>query len=239
APTHSTSNSTSATTGPEASSAVISPRVRLSEGASLGPFVVLGEEPAGWNAEGGHELVVGANATIRSHTVLYAGSVIGDDFQTGHGVLVREECRIGDRVSVGSHSVVEHHVTIGDGARIHSNAFVPEHSVLEAGSWVGPNAVLTNARYPLSPNAKHELLGPRLEEGAIVGANVTLLPGVVIGRRALVGAGSVVTKDVPPGTIVVGNPAHVVGSVADLPAYAATAWAQIGGGDGAGSARRP
>jgi acetyltransferase-like isoleucine patch superfamily enzyme len=109
--------------------------------------------------------------------------------------------------------VIEHHVTLGDGVRIHTQAFIPEYSVLEARSWVGPNVVLTNARYPLAPDTKASLRGPRLERGAKVGANATLLPGVVIGSNALVGAGSVVTRDVPPGKIVAGNPARVIGDV--------------------------
>ena len=164
-------------------------------------------------------LRIGKDARLRSHTVIYGGSVIGDNLQTGHGVLIREATTIGDDVSIGSHSVVEHHVTIGNRVRIHSNAFIPEYSILEEGSWVGPNAVFTNARFPLSPTAKDELAGPHLQRGAKIGANATLLPGVVIGRDALVGAGSVVTKDVPGGAIVVGNPARVIGSVSDVPAY--------------------
>lgn len=200
--------------------------VTLGEGATIGDFVLLGEPPSGARS-GERLLVVGRNAHVRSHTVVYAGSTIGDDFQTGHGALIREECRIGNNVSVGSHSVIEHHVTLGDDVRIHSNAFIPEFSVLEEGAWVGPNAVLTNARYPLSPGAKDELVGPRVEAGAKIGANATLLPGVVIGKNALVGAASVVTRDVPQGAVMVGNPARVVGSVADLPAYASRTEAPV------------
>lgn len=198
---------------------VTHPGVVLEVGAHVDAFVVLGEPPSGGNtAEAG--LLIGRNARVRSHTVIYGGSVIGHNLQTGHGVLIREATTIGDDVSIGSHSVVEHHVTIGDRVRIHSNAFIPEYSVLEEGSWVGPNAVFTNARYPASPTTKSALAGPRVQAGAMIGANATLLPGVVIGRNALVGAGSVVTKDVPDGAIVAGNPARIIGSVLEVPAYA-------------------
>ena len=200
---------------------VLHPRVILGADAEIGAFVVLGE-PRGGRLPGDDELRVGKDARIRSHTVIYAGSTIGDGFQTGHGVLVREATTVGHDVSIGSHSVIEHHVTIGDRVRIHSNAFIPEFSVLEDGAWIGPNAVFTNARYPLSPSAKDELAGPLIKSAAKIGANVTLLPGVVIGRNALVGAGSVVTRDVADDAIVVGNPARVVGSVSDVPAYAGT-----------------
>ncbi len=93
-------------------------------------------------------LRIGSGALIRSHTVIYAGSVIGDRFMAGHGALVREENEIGDRVSIGSHSVVEHHVRLADGVRIHTGAFVPEFSILEEGAWLGPHVVFTNARLP-------------------------------------------------------------------------------------------
>ena len=165
------------------------------------------------------ELVIGDDAHIRSHTVIYAGNVIGRRLQTGHGVLIRESNQIGDDVSVGSHSIVEHHVRIGDHVRIHSNVFIPEFSVLEAGSWVGPNVVFTNAVYPQGAGVKDSLHGPILREGAKIGANATLLPGVVIGRDALVGAGAVVVADVPDGKVVVGNPARIVRDVREIEAY--------------------
>jgi acetyltransferase-like isoleucine patch superfamily enzyme len=194
------------------------PNVRLGAGARLGVFVIIGVPPRG-SEPGEMETHIGAGATIRSHTVIYAGNRIGSGFQTGHGVLIRELNEIGDDVSVGSHSVVEHHVRIGHRVRIHSQAFVPEFSVLEDGCWIGPGVILTNAPYPGSPGAKAALVGPTIRRGARIGAGATLLPGVVIGERALVGAGAVVTGDVPPGKVVVGNPARVIKDVADLTAY--------------------
>src|SRR5512146_1231331 len=77
------------------------PNVRLGADARLGDFVVVGEPPRG-KQPGELETRIGARAVIRSHTVIYAGNVIGDDFETGHGVLVREENEIGDHVSIGS-----------------------------------------------------------------------------------------------------------------------------------------
>ena len=165
------------------------------------------------------ETVIGDDAHIRSHTVIYAGNTIGKHFQTGHGALIREQNSIGDDVSVGSHSVVEHHVTIGNGVRIHSQAFVPEFSVLKDGCWIGPNVVLTNALYPKSKNAKKELKGVVVEQNAKIGANATILPGVVIGKNCLVGAGSVVVKNVPANSVVVGSPARVIKKISELSAY--------------------
>jgi acetyltransferase-like isoleucine patch superfamily enzyme len=185
-------------------------------GFDLGPFVIIGVPPRG-TEEGSLETRIGADATIRSHTVIYAGNEIGDRFQTGHGVAIREENQIGADVSVGTGSVIEHHVRIGSGVRIHSQAFIPEYSVLEDGCWIGPNVVITNAKYPRSPDVKNQLRGAVVHRGAKIGANATLLPGVEIGRDALVGAGSVVTRNVAPGDVVAGNPARVIKTVADLP----------------------
>jgi acetyltransferase-like isoleucine patch superfamily enzyme len=193
------------------------PGVDLGEDSIIDPWVVLGYPPTGELQN--IPLRIGAAAVIRSHTVIYAGTVIGDGFRTGHGALVREFNEIGDDVSLGSHSVVEHHVQIRDGVRIHTGAFVPEYSVLEEGSWVGPHAVFTNALYPLAADAKKVLRGPHLLAGAKIGANATLLPGVVIGVNSLVGAGSVVVRDVPNGVVVAGNPARLVRAIDDIDEY--------------------
>lgn len=190
--------------------------VTLGDGAVLEDYCIVGVPPRGAK-EGEHPTTIGSGAVIRSHTVIYAGNVIGRNFQTGNKVNIRESNRIGDNVSVGTLSVIEHHVEIGDNVRIHTQAFIPEFSVLEDGCWIGPNVVLTNAKYPLSPGAKHSLKGPIVRKGAKIGANATLLPGVVIGENALVGAGSVVVRDVPAGAVVAGNPARLIRQVAELP----------------------
>ena len=196
----------------------IYPNVTIGDNAELAPYTIIGEPQKG-KKSGEMATIIGDNAVIRSHTVIYAGNRIGDNFQTGHGVLLREENEIGNNVSIGSHSVVEHHVKIGNSVRIHSQAFIPEFSVLEDECWIGPNVVLTNAVYPLSPDAKINLKGPIIEYGAKIGANATLLPGVIIGKGALVGAGAVVTKDVPEGAVVAGNPARVINHTSNLGAY--------------------
>jgi acetyltransferase-like isoleucine patch superfamily enzyme len=194
----------------------IYPNVSIGKNAVIEEYVIIGVPPRGKKA-GELLTVIGDNAIIRSHTVIYAGNHIGNDFQTGHHVLVREENEIGNQVSIGTASVVEHHVKMGNHVRIHSQAFVPEMSILEDGAWIGPNAVITNAAYPLSPNVKNELKGAIVKKNAKVGANATILPGITIGENALVGAGSVVTKDVPANKVVAGNPAKVINDVSKLP----------------------
>jgi acetyltransferase-like isoleucine patch superfamily enzyme len=190
--------------------------VTLGSGALVEDFCILGVPPRGAK-DGELPTTIGDEAVIRSHTVIYAGNVIGRNFQTGNKVNIRESNRIGNNVSVGTLSVIEHHVEIADNVRIHTQAFIPEFSVLEEGCWIGPNVVLTNAKYPLAPGVKDQLAGPIVRRGAKVGANSTLLPGVVIGEDALVGAGTVVVHDVPPGAVVVGNPGRIIRSVKELP----------------------
>jgi acetyltransferase-like isoleucine patch superfamily enzyme len=200
------------------SSSLIYPGVQLTADAAVDPYVIVGL-PAKNQAAGSIQTVIGARAVLRSHTVIYAGNRIGDDFQTGHGVLVREENRIGNNVSVGSHSIVEHHVEIGNGVRIHSNAFVPEYSVLESECWIGPCVVLTNARYPRSAGVKEALRGPIIRHRAKIGAGAVILPGVIIGEDALVGAGAVIVRDVAAGAVVAGNPARYLRAISEISHY--------------------
>lgn len=191
-----------------ASTAVVHPGVELGDNSVVEDYCIVGAAVKG---QDNLKTVIGPGAYIRSHTVIYAGNKIGKNFQTGNKANIRELNEIGDNVSVGTLSVVEHHVKIEDGVRIHSQAFVPEYTHLMEGAWLGPQVVLTNAKVPLAPDAKSKLKGPTIEKRARVGANSTILPGVRLGEDCLVGAGSVVTKDVKSQTVVAGNPAREIG----------------------------
>ena len=199
-----------------AETAKIYSNVKLGKNVVIEDFCLIGVPPRGAK-DGELETVIGDNSTIRSHTVIYAGNKIGNNFQTGNKANIRELNEIGDNVSIGTLSVVEHHVKIEEGVRIHTQVFIPEFSTLKKKSWVGPNVVFTNAPYPQSKDVMKNLIGPTLHENAIVGANSTLLPGVHIGKDAIVGAGSVVTKNVAEGDVVAGNPAKFMKKKSDLP----------------------
>lgn len=198
-----------------APTAHIYPNVTLGANVVIEDFCVIGCPPRG-AAAGEFETLIGDNAIVRSHAVIYAGNRIGRNMHVGHKANIREHNSIGDEVSIGTLSVIEHHVQIGSRVRIHSQVFIPEYSVVMDDAWIGPNVVLTNARYPNFPDTKSNLHGPVIEPTARIGANATILPGVVIGRGSLVGAGAVVTKDVQPGMVVAGNPARVMGLVSDI-----------------------
>ncbi|OQY35530.1 MAG: transferase [Spirochaetaceae bacterium 4572_59] len=198
--------------------AIIYPNVDLGENISIGAFCIIGEG----GGEGGSDTpdtFIGDGANIRSHTVIYRGNRIGSGFQTGHHAVIREENEIGDNVSVGSLSCVEHHVKIADGVRIHSQAFIPEFCVLEEEAWIGPNVVLTNARYPRSKNVKEQLAGVTVRKQVKIGANATVLPGKELGEFSLIGSGSVVTKDTEPKSVMVGNPARKIAVLDDIEEY--------------------
>lgn len=190
-----------------AKSAIIYPNVKLGSNVTIEDFCIIGVPFKGYNNE---ETAIGDNAVIRSHTVIYAGNKIGDNFQTGNKANIRELNTIGNNVSIGTLSVVEHHVMIEDEVRIHTQVFIPEYTTLMKKAWIGPNVVFTNAKFPMSPNVKNELIGATVFENAKIGANSTILPGVKVGANSLIGAGSVVTKDIENNIIVAGNPAKFV-----------------------------
>lgn len=190
-----------------ADTAKIYPNVKLGENITIEDFCIIG---APFSGQINEETIIGDNAFIRSHTVIYAGNKIGNNFQTGNKANIRELNVIGNNVSIGTLSIIEHHILLEDNVRVHSQVFIPEFSILKKDCWIGPNVVITNAKYPKSPNVKNELKGAVVGEFAKIGANVTILPGVIIGKNVLIGAGSVVVKDVQDGVIVAGNPARVL-----------------------------
>jgi acetyltransferase-like isoleucine patch superfamily enzyme len=141
---------------------------------------------------------------------------MGDNFETGQGVSIREDNTIGHNVSIGTNAVLEFGNRIGNKVRIHSGCFL-EMVTVEDNVFIGPNVVFTDDPHPMKcPRYKECLGGATVKELARIGANSTILPGVTIGRNSLVGAGSVVAKDVPNNAVVVGNPARVIKTVDEL-----------------------
>jgi acetyltransferase-like isoleucine patch superfamily enzyme len=163
-------------------------------------------------------LVLGPGARLRSGTVLYDGTTIGRRLQTGHGVVVREACEIGDDVSIWSNSVVDYGCRIGDRVKIHCNCYVAQFTELEDDVFLAPGVTMANDLYPGDRRSAQLMAGPRIGARAQIGVNATILPFVRIGAGALIGAGSVVTRDIPPAVVAFGNPAVPRREIAGLPA---------------------
>ncbi len=145
--------------------------------------------------------------------------------------------RIGSDCNICDHVFIENDVVIGDRVTIKCGVQVWDAVTLGDDVFVGPNATFTNDRFPRSKNHIDKYPRTLVRQGASVGANATLLPGVTIGRGAMVGAGAVVVADVPPRTIVVGNPAYIKGYVDAELAPAASQSAEPGGGPAGVSVR--
>ena len=148
-------------------------------------------------------------AYIHPYALVEDGVKLGDDTRVWAFVHILPGAVIGEECNICDHVFIEGDVTIGDRVTIKCGVQVWDGLRIESDVFIGPNATFTNDPYPRSKQ-EFELLHTRVEEGATIGANATILPGITIGAKAMVGAGAVVTKDVPAKTLVLGNPARVI-----------------------------
>lgn len=196
--------------------AIIYPNVKLHDNVFIGPYCVIGEPTGDYYKDPEHhefkQTEIGANSVIRSHSVIYEGVQIGENFNTGHHVTIREESKIGNNCSVGTLSDIQGKVNIGNFVRMHSNVHIGQLTTIKDYVWIFPYTVVTNDLYP----PMDELTGCTIDEYAIVTTGSILLPGVNIGKDALVAAGAVVSKNVNPEAIVMGVPAKEKGNVRDI-----------------------
>lgn len=156
---------------------------------------------------------IGDDGIVRSFAVIYGDVSIGSHFQCGHHVLIRENSMLGDYVTVGTGVTIDGHVEIGSYVKLETGVYIPTHSRIGSYVFMGPGAVLTNDRYPLRLRGDYFPSGPVIEDSVTIGARAVVLPGVRIGHGSMIAAGAVVTKDVPPWSLVVGVP----GTISPLP----------------------
>jgi acetyltransferase-like isoleucine patch superfamily enzyme len=195
--------------------AIVYDNVTVGAGSFIGPGAILGEPPSAYYSDPGFEnppLTIGPGAVVRTGTVLYAGSSFGAGLQTGPKVTIREGAEIGEHCRIGTLSDLEGNCRLGDYVSLHSNVHIGQKSEIGNYVWIFPYVVLTNDPYP----PKEELIGVTVEDFAVIATMSVILPGVRVGSDALVGAMSLVRADVEPESVVVGNPAKLVGKVGDM-----------------------
>ncbi len=191
---------------------IVRDNVHIKKNSKIGARCILGEYLADFYVDcvnGDHPLVIGENAIIRSETIIYGDSQIGDFFQTGHRVTVRERAMIGHHVRMGTLSDIRGDCMIGNYVNLHSNVHISMKSIIHDYVWIFPYTLFTNDPTPPSM----ESLGVEVESFAVICSRAMLMPGVHIGEDALISAGAVVTRDVEAETIVIETPAKDVGHI--------------------------
>lgn len=180
-------------------------RLRVGSGTVIEENAILGEMHPGWKAP----TIIGSGCCVRRFSLIFTDTEVGDHTMTGVGVVIREHTRIGSGCIIGTNTIIEGNVDIGDEVIIQSGVFIPTMTKIGDRVFIGPRAVLTNDAYPLRQRAEYIPMGPELGDDVTIGANATLLPGVRIGKGAMVAAGAVVTHDVPAWNLAVGVPARI------------------------------
>ncbi|MRS11732.1 MAG: N-acetyltransferase [Actinobacteria bacterium] len=194
---------------------------RLAARVSVGDFAVVGRAPklasTSTASRGALEpLSVGIGTSIGSHTVLMAGTAIGELCVVADGAGIRERCRLGNNVVIGRNVTVENDTTVGSRTKIQTGAYITAYVTIEEDVFVAPMVVTTNDNFMGRTEKRLKLMrGCTIRRGARVGGGAHILPGIEIGEEAFVATASVVTRDVPARTLVMGSPAKVVRTVPD------------------------
>jgi acetyltransferase-like isoleucine patch superfamily enzyme len=194
---------------------VLGENVRVLENAVVGKQPALGPKSTA-KREPLPPVEIGDGTIVSTGAIVFAGSTIGAGCILGDQSCVRERVSIADDVVVGRGSLVENDTTIGSGTRIQAEAYITAYSTLEEDVFIAPCVVTTNDNFMGRTEKRKALMkGPTIRRGARVGGGAILLPGIEVGEEAFVGAGAVVTKDVPARKVVVGSPARVLRDVPD------------------------
>ncbi len=202
-------------------SAIVYPGTVLGENVKVLEGAVVGKQPtlsprSTAKREPLAPAEIGDGTIISTGAVVFAGSQIGLRVILGDQSCVRERVRVGDDVVLGRGSLIENDTSVGARTKIQAGAYITAYSELEEDVFIAPCVVTTNDNFMGRTERRHELIkGPTIRRGARIGGGVILCPGIEIGEEAFIGAGAVVTKDVPPRMLVVGNPARVLRAVND------------------------
>ena len=193
----------------------------LGEGVRVLEYAVVGKQPSlGARSTAKREplppTTIGDNTVVSTGAIVFAGSSVGADCIVGDQSCIRERVTMADDCVLGRGSLIENDTTVGTGTRIQAGAYITAYSRLEEDVFVAPCVVTTNDNFMGRTERRKELMrGPTIRRSARIGGGAILCPGIEVGEEAFVGAGAVVTKDVPPRVVVVGSPARVLRPVAE------------------------
>ena len=194
---------------------IIRENVILGNNSYVGPACILGEYNSdfykNYTAQK-HPLLIGEHALIRSHSVIYGGSSIQNDLQTGHRVTIRENTSAGEHWRVGTLSDIQGDCVIGNYVNMHSNVHIAQGSKIGNYVWLFPYCITLNDPIPPSQYIK----GVTIEDYAIIATGSILLPGVTIGNNALIAAGSLVTRPIEQHMMAVGSPAKPKCNISEI-----------------------
>ncbi|HMI29157.1 MAG TPA: hypothetical protein VK490_05575 [Gaiellaceae bacterium] len=202
-----------------AETAIVYPGTVIGDGCKILDHAVVGKQPTlSPRSTATHEelrpLELGPGTIVSTGAIVFAGSRLGAHVIVGDQACVRERCEIGDDVVIGRGSLVENDSTVGARTKIQAMAYVTAYATLEEDVFLAPCVQTSNDNFMGRTERRHALRrGPTIRRGARVGVGAVLCPAVEVGAEAFVGAGAVVVKDVPPGAVVVGNPARVLRDV--------------------------
>src|SRR3954466_16051510 len=201
--------------------ATVYPGTVLGEGVRVLENAVVGKQPSlGASSTAKRDplspTTIGDGTVISTGAVVFAGSAIGAKCIVGDQSCIRERVTLADDCILGRGSLIENDTTVGSGTRIQAEAYITAYSTLEEDVFIAPCVVTTNDNFMGRTERRKALMkGPTIRRSARVGGGAVICPGVEIGEEAFVGAGAVVTMDVPPRKLVVGSPARVLRDVAD------------------------
>lgn len=161
-----------------------------------------------------HRIIIGNNVLIRSGVTIYMDVNIGHNCWINHNAIIREQVSISDDSTIGSNTICENNVSIGKRCAIHNNTMICAETLIESFVFIGPGVSFTN-NSPIGHlrDVPSTIRGAKLRLGCAIGGGATICPGVEIGHEAIIAAGAIVTKDIPPRIIVAGNPAKKIGDV--------------------------
>ena len=198
---------------------VINSGVDISDGVEIFPGAVIGKEPKGAGALARtprfeKRVVIGENSSIGPHAIIFYDVEIGPNTLIGDGASIREQCRIGSRCIISRYVTINYNTIIGDRTKIMDLTHITGNCKIGNDVFISVTIGMTNDNLAGAHGYdENSIIGPSIHDGAIIGAGATLLPKVVIGEKAIVGAGAVVTRDVATNSVVMGIPARITRQV--------------------------